>query len=269
MATGTRDMPHSEAMEIQTIRSRPDFRITTSMRWCFSDLSTADGPRQSFLDLHQRRLLASAAAFDLEAVSACLSGCEGRDALRVAIEKSKPTSLNPSRMYKLTLAISAEGTMTVAAAPLSGLLFEFRLPSTADGLSEDAQTKVYLALESTCASLFTLHKTNHRPMYATARAAANIEHDAPTTAEVLLYNEQSEVMEASLSTAYFLREGRWITPDSPCGGNLGSTRSLALENGWCTEGIISIHELQEDELMMLSNGVRGFWLARISLQGLR
>lgn len=43
------------------------------------------------------------------------------------------------------------------------------------------------------------------------------------------------------------------------------TRRLALEKGWCKEGVVSREEVREGEVVVLSNAVRGFWAARVVL----
>jgi len=123
---------------------------------------------------------------------------------------------------------------------------------------------VYLDPHPIPPSIFTTHKTTHRPMYDAAREAANINDKSPTEAEVLLQNTNGEIMEASVSTPYFYRNG-WITPPLSSGGNAGVTRRLALELHCCVEQVIKASDLQNGEAIWLSNGVRGFWQATLKL----
>lgn len=254
-----------EPTSTDAVRASQDFRITTSLRWRPSTSRAPDSPESACLKFHQQRLLASAKAFDLKSVMALLSDSTGEKVILEAIEHYSSAASNPDQMYKLTLSVSAAGDISIAATPLSGSLYSFTLPTATNCSSDSTQAKVYVAQQPTGVSSFTLHKTNHRPMYNTARIAAGIEHEPPTTAEVLLFNQGAQIMEASLSTVYFLREGKWITPASSCGGNLGSTRCLALAKGWCIQGIITTSDIIGNELIILSNGVRGFWQARLSL----
>jgi len=78
-------------------------------------------------------------------------------------------------------------------------------------------------------------------------------------AEVLLYNPNSEVFETSLCTIYFKRDGHWITPAAICGPNLGVTRRLAIEHKLCKQGIVELRDLEPNEIVWLSNAVRGFF----------
>jgi 4-amino-4-deoxychorismate lyase len=248
------------------ISSSAEFRVTTSMRWCFSTSGAIGSPERALLGFHQRRLLASAKAFHFDQVEARFSGHEGQTLLLAAIEEHRRHVEDPSNMHKVTLSVSSSGSIAVNAVTLSGPLYDFQLPSPEHTASDSPiKATVYLSQQATPATLFTLHKTSHRYVYNAARTAAKIDHDAPTAAEVLLYNQHDQVTETSVSTIYFLRKGLWLTPASSCGGNLGSTRSLALSSGRCREGLIMKQSIIDGEAVFLSNGVRGFWPAKIVL----
>ena len=76
--------------------------------------------------------------------------------------------------------------------------------------------------------------------------------------EVLLRNVSGEITEGTITTPYFYRDGIWVTPKRSCGGNLGTTRRWALMNGLAAEGLIMASSLSNQEVIWLSNGVRGF-----------
>ena len=76
-------------------------------------------------------------------------------------------------------------------------------------------------------------------------------------------NERGEVMEGTLTTPYFWREGGWVTPREGCGGNRGTTRRWALERGVAVEGTIRAEDVRAGEVVWLSNGVRGFGWGRV------
>ena len=97
-------------------------------------------------------------------------------------------------------------------------------------------------------------------MYDSARKSLT---GASQAEEVLLQNNDGEVMEGSISTPYFWRDGRWITPAGKCGGNIGTTRRWALEKGIAVEGIIKMSQVKLGEVLVLSNGVHGFSLGII------
>jgi 4-amino-4-deoxychorismate lyase len=123
--------------------------------------------------------------------------------------------------------------------------------------------KIQLSSTLITASPYTQHKTTKREVYDTARA------HLPTGdifTEILLQNTHGEVMEGTLSTPYFLRRGKWITPAQKCGGNRGTTRRWALEKGYCVEGVIRAEDLQDGEVIWLSTGNRGFGWGYLSLR---
>ncbi|KAK5120724.1 hypothetical protein LTR85_006082 [Meristemomyces frigidus] len=141
-----------------------------------------------------------------------------------------------------------------------GLLFPPSFQS-APGQPESAYWVVTLDNVATEASAVTMYKTNDRSPYDRARATAGIKSYAETK-EVLLFNTDDEILDGSISTPYFCRDGRWITPASASGGLQGTTRRWALENGLCVEETIKKPELVDGELMWLSNAARGYYRAR-------
>lgn len=109
----------------------------------------------------------------------------------------------------------------------------------------------------------TTYKTWDRLCYDRARDSAGIvTYDERR--EVMLYNDDEEVMDASITTPYFFRNGIWTTPRADSGGQQGTTRRWALERGLCVESIISTQDLHNGEVIWLSNAVRGYFRARFA-----
>jgi hypothetical protein len=80
-------------------------------------------------------------------------------------------------------------------------------------------------------SLFTSYKTTSRDMYMAARQRVGI-HDMAEKKEVLIISEKDgEIMEGSLTSVFFWRNGKWTTPPISSGGQIGTTRRWALEKG--------------------------------------
>jgi branched-subunit amino acid aminotransferase/4-amino-4-deoxychorismate lyase len=132
-------------------------------------------------------------------------------------------------------------------------------PGMADG-------KIYMDTRSTSTSIFTTHKTTYRKPYDEARARRGVvASDNAYPDEVLMYNPDGYVTEGSISTVYFWRDGRWVTPAKECGGNLGVKRQEALEKGFCAEGMVKKESVEGGEIVWLSNAVRGFWMAEVVL----
>lgn len=70
-------------------------------------------------------------------------------------------------------------------------------------------------------------------------------------------------MEGSITTPYFWRGERWVTPSADSGGNLGTTRRWALERGLCAEGKIGRESVVVGETVWLSNGASGWGWGKI------
>lgn len=64
--------------------------------------------------------------------------------------------------------------------------------------------------------------------------------------------------EGSLTSVYFARGGRWVTPPVDSGGQAGTTRRWALDEGLCVEEVVRREGVAEGEVVWVSNGVRGF-----------
>ena len=118
-------------------------------------------------------------------------------------------------------------------------------------------------------SLYTSHKTTNRVVYDDARnslLSAKVPGHESLLQEILIMNSSREIMEGSLTTPYFFRRGKWITPAVSCGGNIGTTRRWALEHDICVEGFIKDEELKEGEVVWMSNGVRGWGWGKLNMQ---
>lgn len=133
--------------------------------------------------------------------------------------------------------------------------------------------RVYVTFDIVTPSMFTRHKTSYRRVYDEAlailpRTLSNTtlyphwdtmrKHGVHLSTEVLIINKGGEIMEASRFTPYFWRGDKWITPAAACGGNLGTTRRWALEKGLCEEGVVKCGSVKYYEIIVLSNGARGF-----------
>lgn len=120
-------------------------------------------------------------------------------------------------------------------------------------------------------SLFTRHKTTNRGHYDQQRAllppASSADGQAGILHEMLLVNQSGAIMEGTISTPYFYRNGGWVTPSVACGGHLGVARRWALTAGICTEGVVMAEEVVIGEQVILSNGVRGFGWGKVKELG--
>ena len=229
------------------------------------------------LSYHQERMLSAADDFGWGVAIKALEGSVGMANLTGALDSYVASSalaktLNRERSLKLRVLLAQDGCLTITSVetPEVGIhsLLPTALPARMSDVSRFPVTwLVFISPIRTAPSLHTKHKTTHRPMYdevrkyipRTARLSASGE-----TAEILLVNEENAVMEGSITTPYFLRDGRWITPPEIAGGNKGTTRRWALENGLCVEETIAKSDLKMGEILWLSNGVRGWGVGIIA-----
>lgn len=118
---------------------------------------------------------------------------------------------------------------------------------------------VILDNEPTETDLYIGIKTSHRTAYDRARKSAGL--SPKSTTEVLLYNGNGEVVDGSITTAYFYRDNNWVTPQS--GGLEGTTRRFALETELCSKAnpAVQVDSLRDGETIWLSNAFRGFFTA--------
>lgn len=250
----------------------PGFHIFTCYAWTSSEGdSTENIDRHSLLPYHRDRLLSAAQAFGWSEVVTFLTGDAGLQRLLSTAEEhlktiSKTPQAHGRRKIKICVCKNNKFGVESNALVPTGSRSIFSLPVFLDKAAPlDRLCTVKLDVETTTPSLFTSHKTSKRDEYDRARRKADISHQPPDIAEVLLFNPNQEVMECSLSTPYFFRDGRWVTPPLCSGGNAGVTRKLALESRLCREQVVFVEDLRNGETFWISNGVRGFLPAILSL----
>lgn len=135
----------------------------------------------------------------------------------------------------------------------------------------------------TTPSPFTSHKTTSRDMYTIARERVGIKTmaepqevliisngqnprlDANNSANIVITSAEGDIMEGSLTSVYFFRNGRWVTPPLSSGGQAGTTRRWLLEKGLCEEEKVNVESLVDGEECWISNGVRGLIWGKVKL----
>jgi para-aminobenzoate synthetase/4-amino-4-deoxychorismate lyase len=95
------------------------------------------------------------------------------------------------------------------------------------------------------------HKQSLRARYEAARARH------PDAHEVLLTNDRGEITEATIANVAVSSGGRWITPPLDAGLLPGIGREIALEEGWLTEGTVTVEDLWRADAVELISDVRG------------
>ncbi|KAK8120727.1 hypothetical protein PG999_004847 [Apiospora kogelbergensis] len=239
-----------------------DFTLFTTLRYDpallavpeqgFTNLGWNQRPSPFYiLDYHRDRMLQAATHWRWAAAVRLISGPEGLKRLEQYLDTAASSFSNAPHRVKVTL--SRDGQLAHEAAPIANVpprnLFPVALPSPpgadAQGAhaghgdkaaTRGAEWQVLVDSKSTEGSEYTHFKTTRRLVYDDARSRAELR---PTdTKEVLLVNAQNgQVMEASLTTPYFWRHGKWVTPPIPTnfvpgegsGGNCGTSRRWALE----------------------------------------
>ena len=87
-------------------------------------------------------------------------------------------------------------------------------------------------------------------------------------ADVLFLNEEGELTEGAISNVYVEIEGRLYTPPIECGLLGGVMRRVLLEEGRCTERVITEADLMAADAVYISNSVRGLRKVSIVLPAL-
>lgn len=194
------------------------------------------------LDLHRDRMLRAATYWNWKKAVQVLEGESGLQTLSDFVVRFAGKKEDPLRV-KVT--ITQEGELACEASPAPQLSLSTLLPSalpspgTVTAEEGPSQLPVYEVLvdhHRISQSEFTHFKTTRRAMYDAARQRASIK--LGEAKEVLMVNGDSgAVMEGSISTPYFWRNGKWVTPpvsshvgaQNGSGGNDGTTRRWALE----------------------------------------
>ncbi|KAJ3750820.1 aminotransferase [Lentinula detonsa] len=171
--------------------------------------------------------------------------------------------------YKVRITLSKEGEIEVAVSPVVPFRTDpmglARFNPMLDAAPEDSTINVHLDSMSTSSSLFTRTKTTYRVLYDEARARAKI---VSPTSEVVLFNDNHEITEASISNVSFFRAGRWLTPTTSTGCLPGVLRKWLLEKKVIDEDYdkqLTTVVISEGDWVLLSNGVHGCRLGRITM----
>jgi hypothetical protein len=205
------------------------------------------------LDLHRDRMLKAATHWGWDAAVQTLEGQDGlrtlENLLRTNIAEVFATP-RVYRAYRAKILVDQDGALSVVKAPTGPVEMNNLFPSY---FPPPMGVKIYwlgggnipdrlpvwdilVDRQTTTKSEFTHFKTTHRPMYDEARHRAGI--GPADTKEVLLVNDKDgSIMEGSITTPFFWRNSRWVTPPvsgdfnmaQGSGGNNGTTRRWALE----------------------------------------
>ncbi|KAH8786110.1 aminotransferase [Hyaloscypha finlandica] len=220
---------------------------------------------------HRDRILQAADHFGwIKAVDA-IRGSDGfvhlLKKLTETIDTKSPTPL------RIRVLLSHDGSIGVESSPAAPVtetnLFPKRIPppKASPQMKVSPLTAWDIIPDSvrTKPSPYTSYKTTNRDMYGAARERVGIK-DMTEKREVLIVSEKDgEIMEGSLTSVFFWRNGKWTTPPVASGGQVGTTRRWALAKGFCVEGVVTADSLKDGEECWISNGVRGFQWGKVKL----
>lgn len=253
-----------------------NFLIFTSIRYEPTASDNAVNFPHYLLPFHLARLCAAAAAFNLVNVQEVLADEKAAlSLLRTTVDNAVPDKTKP---WRVNVRFTPDAQITASTTPLPPLKNNIMsLPDTKSlpqFLQKEAHRRglphwdVVVDSQPTPASPFTGHKTSVREMYNAARERANlVSYDEPR--EILLWNENGEVTEGSITTVYLWREAsgtgarRLVTPPLRCGPNASSTRRYALSKGLCDEEAVRLEELKDGDEIWLSHASDGFFPGRL------
>jgi 4-amino-4-deoxychorismate lyase len=258
-----------------------DFHIFTTFR--VDDTLLSDTAHTSLCDGHESNIYLLSFHFDrLKIAAATISGFQYPEAMlnlgsfeqriQDAIELSDAEkSMKQSNSHadakqaiirRGKISWWPSGRLDIALIPVP------RTPSSLLPTSFDAFTapmwSAVLDDQPTEPNLYTEIKTSRRIAYDRARQSAGI--DLKSTTEVLLYNPNGEIIDGSITTVYFYRDNKWVTPR--CRGLEGTTRRFALETGLCSlaDSAVRSDSLRDGETIWLSNAFRGFYAATFRIR---
>ncbi|KAB8294843.1 hypothetical protein EYC80_006804 [Monilinia laxa] len=285
--------------------SEPTFQLFTSLRYdpllLQSLQNTQSWPLSSpspcpfyILPYHRDRLLHAAIRFNWSNAISAISGPSGFQNLLDTLTKAIDT--NSVAPLRVRIVLNHEGKLSVESAPVPSVplsnLFPGRLPPPesasvekpkispltggalelgnsdflpSDPIKASPPWSIIPDPERTDPSPYTSFKTTSREMYTSARERAQIPTFSSPKEALLISSRNEEIMEGTLTTPFFYRDGKWVTPSENSGGQIGTTRRWGLKNGICEQATIPLSSLIENEECWVSNGVRGFTWGKIQL----
>lgn len=182
-----------------------------------------------------------------------------------------PDAILMRALHKIRVLLDHQGKLNITSTPTPPASTRELFPSELwhlPLLEKSGTWRIFVSRQRIAPSQYTTHKTTNRAVYDNARAALLSASERSALSEVLLVNTDRNVMEGTITTPYFYRRRRWVTPPAAHGGNVGTTRRWALEKGLCIEEAVPVDSLELGERIWLSNGVRGWVWGHLEALGL-
>lgn len=199
-----------------------DFQLIETTRW-------TPGQGYALLDEHLARMADSAAYFDFEF-----------DRARVGNDLKQRAQKFPRAAQRIRMLLSASGVLDVTSTPLD--------------TQPEAPVRLKLAAAPVRIDIpFLYHKTTRREVYDGARASVD------DCDEVLLWNSDGFLTEATIANVAVRIGGRFYTPPEECGLLAGTWRGKLLASGEIEQRSIRVDEVPVGETVLLFNSVRGVY----------
>jgi 4-amino-4-deoxychorismate lyase len=179
----------------------------------------------------------------------------------------KPPQFSFSREIQIRILLARSGQLSATATPIRPFTTDPTSASFFNPESDESPTDaldVYLDTQPTPTSLFTSTKTTRREVYDEARSRAGI----TPSSDVLLYNSNNLLTEASIYNVAIYRSSKWMTPSTSTGCLPGVFRRWLLEQRRIHEDIensLTRDCVKQGEWVLLFNSVQGCRLGRIVL----
>lgn len=173
-------------------------------------------------------------------------------------------------MIQLRIALSSNGGLSTSISTVTPVSLASLFPASLDQISLEVAWKLHLDKIPSEVSPHSTFKTTCRDPYTTARARLSLT-DYALLEDVLIFNREGKVLESSISSVYLKRDGKWVTPTARSATEgadtcqRGTTRRWALEAGLCEEGTVHLASMGEEEIVVVSNGVKGFGSGMVML----
>lgn len=189
-------------------------------------------------------------------------------------------NMDGPQIYKIRILIDKEGCIITESHPLSPsaehtvfkTCTEYFYKTLLNGLCEtpDNIWRIFKDIEPIQSTTpYTTFKTTKRHHYTLARermmkmiAKSNDTHLHTTKCEVMLFNQNSFVMEGSITNIALSRKNKqgyiqWVTPPLQSGCLCGIFRYYLLQMGYLKEGDIKLEEINTGDTVLIFNGVMG------------
>ena len=200
---------------------RPDFQLLETMLW--------EPEGGIFLqNEHMQRLAKSAAYFDVPL---------DMQSVFQALDELPHTCAS----VRLRLLVSRDGNSEIQVFPIEERTAGTAVPTVRVAVAKEPVDSQHV---------FLYHKTTHRAVYESAKAAF------PDYDDVILWNEKGEVTESTIANLVISKEGKKITPPIECGLLAGTFREHLLKSGEIEEGMITLDDLKAAQNVWLVNSVR-------------